>query len=88
MAAESVAEYALCPSFSLGDRLRRQCWTLVWLLFFRTTPRPFHAWRRFVLRCFGAQVGPMSGFDQNVSPECPLNRLEPVTGPSERRALA
>ncbi len=57
MAAESVAEYALRPSFSLSNRLRRQCWTLVWLLFFRMTPRPCHAWRRFVLRCFGAEVG-------------------------------
>jgi putative colanic acid biosynthesis acetyltransferase WcaF len=57
MATEPIAEYALRPSFPLGDRLRRQCWTLVWLLFFRPTPRPFHGWRRFVLRCFGAQVG-------------------------------
>jgi putative colanic acid biosynthesis acetyltransferase WcaF len=30
----------------------------VWLLLFRPTPRPFHAWRRLLLRCFGAQVAP------------------------------
>jgi len=46
------------PSFTLKNRLARQVWTLVWLVLFRPTPRPLHAWRRFVLRCFGASVGP------------------------------
>ncbi len=46
------------PSFSLGNRAARQVWNVAWLLLFRPTPRPFHAWRRLVLRCFGARVGP------------------------------
>lgn len=28
------------------------------LLVFRFSPRPLHAWRAFVLRCFGARLGP------------------------------
>lgn len=45
-------------SFSVANRLGRQVWALVWLVLFRPTPRPFHAWRRLLLRCFGAQIGP------------------------------
>ena len=44
-------------SFSLGNRLLRGLWGLVWLIAFRPTPRPFHAWRRSLLRLFGARVG-------------------------------
>jgi putative colanic acid biosynthesis acetyltransferase WcaF len=46
------------PSFSLGNRLARQLWTIVWAVCFRPTPRPCHAWRRLLLRCFGAEIGP------------------------------
>jgi len=45
------------PSFSFGHRLRRQIWNVVWLLFFRPCPRPFHAWRNLLLRMFGARIG-------------------------------
>lgn len=31
-------------------------WTLVWNLCFRPSPRPFHAWRRSLLRLFGATI--------------------------------
>lgn len=44
-------------SFSLGNRLARVCWGLTWLLLARFTPPPLHAWRRLVLRAFGARVG-------------------------------
>jgi putative colanic acid biosynthesis acetyltransferase WcaF len=47
-----------CPSpHSLGNRLGRALWELVWLCFFRTSPGVFHAWRRLLLRAFGATVG-------------------------------
>ena len=46
------------PSFSVGNRAARQIWNLTWLVLFRPTPRPFHAWRRALLRMFGARVGP------------------------------
>lgn len=45
------------PSFPIASRLARQAWSLVWLLLFRPTPRPFHGWRRFLLRAFGARIG-------------------------------
>lgn len=45
------------PSFTLGNRLLRILWGIVYLLFFRTSLRPFHAWRVFLLRLFGAQIG-------------------------------
>lgn len=45
------------PSFSLGNRLRRQAWSVIWLIFFLPSPRPFHWWRRWLLRRFGARLG-------------------------------
>ena len=45
------------PSFNLSHRIRRQLWSWVWLVFFRPSPRPFHAWRNFLLRMFGAKLG-------------------------------
>ena len=44
-------------SFGFGHRMLRGLWGIVWLLAFRPTPRPFHAWRRFLLRLFGAKIG-------------------------------
>ncbi len=44
-------------SFSLSNRLGRLVWGIVSLLVFRFSPRPLHAWRAWVLRCFGATVG-------------------------------
>lgn len=41
----------------LSDRLARAAWNAVWLVLFRPSPRPLHAWRRFLLRLFGARVG-------------------------------
>jgi putative colanic acid biosynthesis acetyltransferase WcaF len=46
------------PAFTFGNRARRAVWNLVWLLFFRPSPRPFHAWRAALLRIFGATLGP------------------------------
>lgn len=45
------------PSFSLKNRAARCLWKIVYLLLFRFTPRPFHAWRAFILRCLGAKLG-------------------------------
>jgi putative colanic acid biosynthesis acetyltransferase WcaF len=44
-------------SFSRQNRLCRMVWGLVFVLFFRFSPKPFHAWRAFLLRIFGAKVG-------------------------------
>jgi putative colanic acid biosynthesis acetyltransferase WcaF len=45
------------PSFSLSNRVGRLIWNLVAILLFRFSPRPFHGWRAFLLRLFGAKVG-------------------------------
>jgi putative colanic acid biosynthesis acetyltransferase WcaF len=44
------------PSFSVKNRLARVVWAFVYSLFFRYSPKPLHAWRAFLLRCFGASV--------------------------------
>lgn len=47
-----------CPSpHSFGNKLCRVLWRAVWLLLYRPSPKPLHAWRRFLLRLFGAKVG-------------------------------
>ena len=45
------------PSFSISNRMMRALWGVVWLLLFRLSPRPFHIWRSFLLRLFGAKIG-------------------------------
>jgi putative colanic acid biosynthesis acetyltransferase WcaF len=47
----------LVPAFPLSNRLRRAVWGFVYAVFFRTSPRPLHEWRAFLLRCFGARLG-------------------------------
>jgi putative colanic acid biosynthesis acetyltransferase WcaF len=44
------------PAFTLGNRLRRGFWNVIYYLLFFPSPRPLHAWRRFILRRFGADV--------------------------------
>jgi putative colanic acid biosynthesis acetyltransferase WcaF len=46
------------PAFTFSNRARRALWNTCWLLLFRPTPRPFHAWRSLLLRLFGATIGP------------------------------
>jgi len=43
---------------TLSNRLARALWSAAYVLLFRTSPRPLHAWRSFLLRCFGARLGP------------------------------
>ncbi len=45
------------PTFSLANRVQRALWGVVYMLLFRPSARPFHEWRSFLLRCFGAKVG-------------------------------
>jgi putative colanic acid biosynthesis acetyltransferase WcaF len=47
----------LRPASSLGNRAARALWGCAWLLLIRSSPRPLHRWRAFVLRCFGARLG-------------------------------
>lgn len=43
--------------FTTWNRLARALWQIVWLLFFRPTPRPMYFWRNSLLRLFGAKIG-------------------------------
>lgn len=43
--------------FPRSNKLERIAWGLVWLLLARFSPPPLHAWRRQVLRTFGARIG-------------------------------
>lgn len=45
------------PSFSIANRAARTIWSLAYAIFFRFSPKPFHGWRRLLLRCFGAKIG-------------------------------
>jgi putative colanic acid biosynthesis acetyltransferase WcaF len=45
------------PSFSLGNRIRRSVFMLVWAVAASWTPPPLHAWRCAILRAFGAKIG-------------------------------
>jgi putative colanic acid biosynthesis acetyltransferase WcaF len=40
------------------NRLKRLVWNGIWFVFFRPSPTPYHGWRRFLLRLFGARIGP------------------------------
>ncbi len=51
-----IAANRRAKKYSMGELLRRVTWSLG-RFFFRISPRPCFAWRRFVLRCFGAKIG-------------------------------
>jgi putative colanic acid biosynthesis acetyltransferase WcaF len=46
----------LAATYPLSDRLYRLAWGFVHSLLFRLSPRPFHGWRCFLLRLFGAKL--------------------------------
>jgi putative colanic acid biosynthesis acetyltransferase WcaF len=43
---------------SIRNRMGRIAWGMVHALLYRPSPVILHGWRRFLLRCFGASVGP------------------------------
>lgn len=45
------------PAFSFANKLERLAWRLTWLLLARFTPPGLAAWRRVLLRLFGARIG-------------------------------
>ncbi len=60
--AETAADPYLRPAFSSADRSRRLLWNICYTLLYRTSPRPLHGWRSFLLRSFGATMGPNCHF--------------------------
>lgn len=57
IAPETAADPYLRPAFAASDRARRLVWNICRILLYRTSPRPLHAWRAFLLRSFGATLG-------------------------------
>jgi putative colanic acid biosynthesis acetyltransferase WcaF len=51
---------------SWKNKLGRAWWGVVWILLFRFSPKPFFAWRRLLLRAFGAKIGKGA----NIHPSC------------------
>lgn len=53
-----IARSQLRPvKLSLGNKLARSLWQVIWLFCYRPTPRVFHPWRCLLLRLFGAKLG-------------------------------
>lgn len=44
--------------FRFGHRAFRALFLTAWTLLAAWTPPPLHGWRRFILRCFGADIAP------------------------------
>jgi len=62
-------------SFSVKHRLVRFFWQAVYLLFYRFSPRPMHAWRSTLLRLFGAKMGPGCHFYPSGKVWAPWNLI-------------
>ncbi|WP_433964953.1 putative colanic acid biosynthesis acetyltransferase [Tunturiibacter gelidiferens] len=75
ISAETAADPYLRPAFSVQDRLRRLNWNLCWAVFYRTSPRPLHSWRAFLLRLFGAKMGPNCHFYPRSKVWAPWNLI-------------
>lgn len=52
-----MTQIAKLQRLTLGNKIARAVWQIVWLLLYRPSPVLLHGWRRFLLRCFGAKVG-------------------------------
>jgi putative colanic acid biosynthesis acetyltransferase WcaF len=53
---------SLAAAYPLRNRIARQLWAIVYVLLYRPSPRPMHAWRQFLLQLFGAKMGPKCHF--------------------------
>jgi len=75
MKAESKRNRGLMQrrQLSLANKVGRGLWGVVWATLFRPTPRPFHAWRRLLLRSFGAKLGPRANVYQSARIWAPWN---------------
>ena len=60
-------------SFSFKNRLARLIWGVVYIIFFRSSPRSFHSWRSFILKIFNAKIGEGVHIYPNVKIWAPWN---------------
>jgi putative colanic acid biosynthesis acetyltransferase WcaF len=75
IAPETAADPYLRPAFTLSNRVRRMVWNTCRVLLYRTSPRPLHAWRAFLLRIFGARLGPNCHFYPRSKVWAPWNLI-------------
>lgn len=68
----SAARFRPSPH-AVSNRVRRAVWGVAWSLLVRPSPRPARAWRRAVLRAFGAQVGQGAVIQPSVRIWAPWN---------------
>ncbi len=61
------------PSFSIFNRFQRFIWGIVYIIFFRYSPRPFHKWRKWILEIFGAKIGVNTNIYPSVKIWAPWN---------------
>lgn len=59
--------------FSWKNRLGRALWAVVEKTVFRASPSPLHAWRRWLLRRFGAEIAPTALIYPTVKIWAPWN---------------
>jgi len=62
IAAATAVDPYLRPAFAKNDRVRRVVWNVCRTLLYRPSPRAMHGWRAFLLRQFGARMGPNCHF--------------------------
>jgi len=75
ISAKTAVDPYLRPAFSVQNKLARLLWNICWVLLYRTSPRPFHAWRALLLRCFGATIGPNCHFYPKSKVWAPWNLI-------------
>jgi putative colanic acid biosynthesis acetyltransferase WcaF len=75
ISADTAEDAYLRPAFSLRNRLARLLWGVCWAIFYRLSPRPLHAWRAFLLRLFGATMGPNCHFYPGSKVWAPWNLI-------------
>jgi len=73
ISAATAEDPYLRPAFPLRLRLLRFVWLICWSIFYRLSPRPFHAWRAMLLRLFGAKIGPHCHFYPTARVWAPWN---------------
>lgn len=63
-----------CPSpHRWLNKVGRVLWSIVYAVFFRTSPRLCYGWRRMLLRLFGAKIGRNARIHQSVRVWAPWN---------------
>ncbi|WP_200305432.1 WcaF family extracellular polysaccharide biosynthesis acetyltransferase [Paracraurococcus ruber] len=57
-AVQDLSRFVLPRGFRGRSAVYVQFWWIIQSLLFRTSPQICKGWRRFILRCFGAEIGP------------------------------